>query len=244
MAINPSEVPVSSVDWAPCFRIIPSRYPPKNLFARVADDADLDVVFAIESLTNDRIRDQRGEIRLVPDEDRRPGAELAYVMAPFTHVSRDGSRFTDGTYGAFYAARDLDTAIDETIYHREKFLAATREEPIEVEMRVLRVRMKGDLHDIRGLRESHPELYHPHDYAATRQLGRTVREAGGSGILYDSVRRPGGECAAAFRPRLILRCQQAQHLAYVWDGERISSVYQKKVLRDSGVSARKVRRDA
>lgn len=242
MPLTPSEVPVHEIDWAPCFRIIPSRYPPKNLFERVADDADLETVFAIESLTNDRIRDQRGEIRLVSEDDRRPGAS-AYVMAPFTHYPREGSRFTDGTFGAFYAARDLDTAIDETIHHRERFLAATNEAPIEVEMRVLRVRLKGELHDLRGLRENHPEVYHPEDYSYSRLLGRAVREAGGSGIVYDSVRRSGGECAAVLRPKAILRCQQAQHLAYVWDGTRISSVYRKKVLRDSSASAHKVRRD-
>lgn len=240
---SPSEVPVRQVDWAPCFRIIPSRYPPRNLFERVADDDDLDVVFAIESLTNDRIRDQRGEIRLVPDEDRRRGGEQAHVMAPFTHFPREGSRFTDGTFGAFYAAKDLDTAIDETIYHRERFLAATGEGPMEVEMRVLRVRLKGDLHDVRGLRESRPGLYDPDDYSSSRKFGRAVKDAGGSGIVYDSVRRPGGECAAVFRPKLILRCQQAQHLAYVWDGRRISAVYRKQIIRDTGAAARKVRRD-
>lgn len=242
MAVELSTIPIAAVDWAPCFRIIPSRYPPKNLFERVTDEADLDVVFAIESLTNDRLRDQRGEIRLIPEKDRRPGIDLAYVMAPFTHFYPGGSRFTDGTFGAFYAARDLDTAIDETVYHRERFLAATSEEPIEVEMRVLRVRLKEDLHDIRGLRASYPELYHPDDYSDSQRLGRAVRDAGGGGIIYESVRRPGGEAAAVFRPRAILRCQQAQHLAYVWDGARISAVYQKRVLRDSGDQARKVRR--
>ncbi|WP_366132444.1 RES domain-containing protein [uncultured Ferrovibrio sp.] len=32
-------------------------------------------------------------------------------MAAFTHLNPDGSRFTDGTCGVFYAANILDTAI-------------------------------------------------------------------------------------------------------------------------------------
>lgn len=231
MPFDPGKVPVTEVEWAPCFRIIPSRYPPRNLFARVADDADLAAVFAIESITNDRLREERGEIRLVPDEDRSASSGMALVMAPFTHLPPDGGRFTDGTFGAFYASHDLDTAIDETVYHRERFLAATKQDPLEVEMRVLRVRLKAELHDVRGLGGGHPEIYQSEDYAAGQTLGRALRDKGSWGLVYDSVRREGGECAAVYRPRAILRCQQAQHLAYVWDGTRISSIYQKRVLR-------------
>lgn len=229
--IDPADVPVRGIEWSPCFRIIPSRYPPRNLFARVADEADLEAVFAIESITNDRLRDERGEIRLVAPEDRSRIAGMAFVMAPFTHIAPAGTRFTDGTFGAFYAGRDLDTAIDETVYHRERFLAATEEAPMEVEMRVLRVRLSAEVYDVRSLGDRYPEIYDRGDYSASQHFGRAVREAAGSGIVYDSVRREGGECVAIYRPRAIVRCQQAQHLAYVWDGRRISSVYEKKVLR-------------
>lgn len=228
---DPANVPVTGIEWSPCFRIIPSRYPPRNLFERVADEDDLDVVFAIESVTNDRLRDERGEIPIVPDEERSRIAGMAFVMAPFTHIAPGGSRFTDGTFGAFYASHDLDTAIDETVYHRERFLAATREEPVEVEMRVLRVRLKAPVHDLRALRGGYPELYSSDEYGPSQLFGRAVREAGGAGVVYDSVRREGGECVAIYRPRAIQRCQQAQHLAYVWDGERIVSIYEKRVLR-------------
>lgn len=231
MALTADEVPLAHIHWPSCYRVIPSRFPPIQLFERVADADDLDAVFAIEALTNARIRDEVGELRLVAPEDRVTGAGAGYLMAAFTHVSPVGGRFTDGTYGAYYAARDLATAVDETVYHRERFLRATSEAAIEIDMRVLRARLSGDLHDVRGLTDRASEIYRPDDYSASQALGRELRNRGSWGIAYASVRHAGGECVAVFRPRALSRCQQTQHLAYVWDGERISTVLEKKVLR-------------
>ena len=233
-----AEVPVTPVHWPSCFRIIPSRFPPIQLFERVADPQDLEAVMAIESLTNARLRDEVGEIRLVPPAERVTGAGAGYVMAAFTHLSPTGGRFTDGSYGAYYAARELETAIEETVYHREQFLRATGEDPVELDMRVLRARLRADLHDVRGLWESRPEIYDPDDYGASQALGRTLRSAGSAGILYRSVRHPGGECVAAFRPRAISRCQQTLHLTYRWDGTRITTVYEKRLVRESNADPR------
>ncbi|HET8656759.1 MAG TPA: RES family NAD+ phosphorylase [Longimicrobiaceae bacterium] len=231
MVVEPEAVPVSRVLWPSCYRIIPSRFPPVQLFERVADPVDLEAVLAIEALTNDRVRDEVGLLRLVAPEDRVTGAGAGYVMAAFTHVSPMGGRFTDGTYGAYYTARDLHTAIDETVHHRERFLRATAEGPMELDMRVLRARLSAELHDVRGMRDSLPEIYHPDDYSASQALARRLRAAGSRGVAYDSVRRAGGECAAVFRPRAISRCQQTQRLAYVWDGSGIAAVYEKRMLR-------------
>ena len=212
MVLDPEAVDVIAVHWPSCFRLIPSRFPPIQLFERVADPADLEEVFAIEALTNDRLRDEVGTLQLVAPEDRVTGSGAGYIMAAFTHVPPIGGRFTDGTYGAYYAGRDLETAIDETVYHRERFLRATAEAPIELDMRVLRARLDADLHELRGLQSSHPEIYHPDDYSASQALARRLRAPGSWGVVYDSVRRAGGECVAVFRPRALSRCQQAQHL--------------------------------
>jgi hypothetical protein len=50
-------------------------------------------------------------------------------------------------------------------------------------------------------------------------------------IVHDGVRHQGGTCAAAFRPRALSRCRQAEHLGYVWNGERITVAYEKRILR-------------
>jgi hypothetical protein len=232
MILDPGALPVSHVHWPSCYRIIPSRFPPIQLFERVAAPGDLDAVVAIESLTNDRIRDEVGILSLVAPEDRITGAGAGYIMAAFTHPSPIGGRFTEGSFGAYYTARDLQTAINETVYHRERFLRATNEGPIELDMRVLRARLEADLHDLRGLRSIHQEIYLSEDYSASQQLARELKREGSWGIAYDSVRRAGGECAAVLRPRGLSRCQQSQHLGYVWDGARITTIYEKRILRE------------
>jgi hypothetical protein len=130
-------IPVHLITWLPCWRIIPSRFPPIDLFERVADPADLEAIYELESLTNAHIREEVGELQLVPSQDRISGRGTGYIMAAFTHLNPAGSRFSDGTYGVFYAASTLDTAIAETRYHREQFLRATSEPPMELDMRVL-----------------------------------------------------------------------------------------------------------
>jgi RES domain len=151
-------LPAHRFTWQPCRRIIPSRFPLVNLFERVADPVDLDVIFALESLTNDRLRDEVGDIQLVPPHDRIIGPNAGYIVVAFTHLNPAGSRFSDGTYGVFYAAYTLATAIAETCYHREQFMRATQEPPMELDMRALLTELDQELTDIRGMRESLAEV--------------------------------------------------------------------------------------
>ena len=223
-------IDVARIRWRPSWRIVPSRFPPIQLFERVADPADLEAVAAIESLTNPRLRQEIGELSLVPLEDRVSGPGTSAIMAAFTHLNPAGSRFTDGSFGVFYAAVDRDTAIAETKYHRERFLRATNQGRLEIDMRVYLTDIDADLHDIRGKQAEHAPVYHNDDYTAGQQLARTLRAAASGGIVYSSVRRAGGACAAVFRPRLLSNCRQGQHLCYVWDGSRIAAVYEKRSL--------------
>ena len=222
--------PTEPVEWRPCIRIVPSRFPPIDLFERIADPHDFESLIAVESLTNARLRDEVGNLRLVPPDDRVSGAGSSWIMAPFTHVSPFGGRFSTSDFGAFYAARTLKTAVEETRYHRGNFLRATNEPPIEIDMRVLQADLAAVLHDVRGVRDTHPELYHSTDYSASQSLAARLRAEGSWGIAYQSVRDDGGECAAVLRPRALSHCKQAQHLAYVWDGSSIARIYQKSML--------------
>ena len=104
----------------------------------------------------------------------------------------------------FYAARELETSIAETRHHRERFLRATQQPRMELDMRVYRFDLDGRLHDIRGRRRELPTVYHIENYAGPQRLARTLRAEGSNGIAYDSVRRDGGQCAAVFRPRHVL----------------------------------------
>ena len=225
-----TQIRTAGLSWQPCYRIVPSRFPPIGLFDAVADLADLEAVFLIEAMTNDRLRDQAGDIALVPAEDRVSGPGTTPIMAAFTHLNPQGDRFTDGSYGVFYAGQTIATAVAETRHHCTKFLLATDEPPQELDMRVYAVDLDAMVDDIRGMRNSHPGYYHPTDYGGSQALAATLRGNGSNGIVYESVRDPDGECVAVFRPRVLSNCRQERHLCYVWNGQAITDVYEKRAF--------------
>ena len=121
-------------EWHKAYRLVNSAFPPISVFEDTLDPGDLELAYAIEAMTNDRLRDQAGEITRVAAEDRVSGAGATVVMAVFTHIGR-ASRFSDGSFGVYYCANSVDAAIAETRYHQERFWRATQEASIEITMR-------------------------------------------------------------------------------------------------------------
>ncbi|WP_027796282.1 RES family NAD+ phosphorylase [Paraburkholderia acidipaludis] len=212
--------------WSPAYRVIPTRFPAVNLFDRVASAEDFEALYALEALTNDRLRTETGELDLVPREERRFGPGYGPIMAAFTHLNPQGSRFSDGTYGVFYCARAKETAIAETRYHSALFLAATDEPPLRQQMRLYTVTAAGEVVDLRDDPTADPAVLAPDNYAAGQALGRAVRTAGAPGIVYPSVRHAGGECLAALRTSLVRACHHAAYLEYNWNGHVIDMVFE------------------
>jgi len=224
MAESPT---LKRIRWSHAYRIVPSRFPPIGVFDRIAKPADLEAVFAIEALTNPRLREELGMLQMVPKDRRISGPGSTPVMAAFTHLNPEGSRFSDGSWGVFYAAHSVATAVEETVYHRERFLAATAEPACDIEMRCYRTSLDSRLHDLRG---GWPAEHDPDSYAASVALAGRLRAAGSNGIVYDSVRHAGGECVAAFFPDVVAPCLQAQHLIYRWGGTRMEAVLEVKAV--------------
>ena len=222
--------PIKRIRWAHAYRIVPSRFPPVGVYDRIADPADLDAVFAIEAMTNPRLREEAGALKQLPKEHRISGPGSTPVMAAFTHLNPEGSRFSDGTWGVFYAAHSVATAVEETVYHRERFLAATAEPACEIQMRCYRTSIDCKLHDLRG---GWPAAHAPDSYVASVTLARELRAADSNGIIYDSARHSGGACLAAFHPDVVAPCVQSQHLVYRWDGTRIAQVLEVNELKRS-----------
>ncbi|MFO1271089.1 MAG: RES family NAD+ phosphorylase [Rubrivivax sp.] len=218
---------VRRVRWQQACRIVPTRYPTITIYDRVADADDFDALYALEAMTNERVRDEAGEIERVPRDERVFGAGSGPIMAAFTHVNTLGSRFSDGAWGVFYAARERATAIAETRHHHGRFLAATKQPAMHLPMRLYHVALDARLHDLRPAGAVPAAVYDPDDYAAARALGGRLHKAGSAGVVYRSVRHPRGQCAGLFKPRGASRCLHAAYLLYAWDGERFSDVYEK-----------------
>lgn len=234
--------PTARVTWPACYRFTDSRFPPIDLFEDIADPADWALLAAAEAKTNPRLAETIGALDLVPPARRVSGPGASYVMAPFVHASPDRpGRFHDGTFGAYYAADTYETALFETVYHKENFCRATAEAPGWIaEMRELIGSIDAVLTDLRGVDGGGPgddnhddrdirvaPLLDPDDYAAAHAFARDIRQtggAGGDGIVYPSVRHDGGACFAAFWPDVMNVPVQGRHVAYHWDGARIDRV--------------------
>jgi hypothetical protein len=220
--------PVQRVRWSAASRIVPTRFPTVFLYDRVADRQDFDALYALEAMTNDRLRDELGEIELVPAADRVFGPGTGPIMAAFTHLNPAGSRFSDGSFGMFYAARERAAAIAETQYHLAHFLAATNEPAIHLQMRLYHVAIDARLHDLRGPGPELAALHHPDSYAASREVGVSLRAAGSAGVVYRSVRDAAGSpCVGLFKPRAASACVHAAHLLYAWDGQAFTGTYER-----------------
>ncbi|MDX1163964.1 RES domain-containing protein [Sinorhizobium medicae] len=212
------------VQWQQTYRIIRSIYPPVDLFEDIADPRDWEALAAVEEKTNPRIRLEIGDLGKIPAARRVSGPGASFVMAPFVHCSvlRPG-RFTNGSYGIYYAGDSEVVAVAETIYHHEKFMRATNEEPgWTADFRILIGSVDRDLDDVSAM----PGVLHPDDYTASHIEGRDLRAAGSDGLVWDSVRMRGGRCIGAFWPDVITIPIQGRHYGYHWDGTRVDFVRQ------------------
>jgi hypothetical protein len=221
------EVAFKPVHWAPSYRLIASRFPTVGLYDAIAHPDDLDVVYAIEALTNARLRNELGQLHLVPKPERVTGPGATLITAAFTHLNPEGSRFSDASYGVYYASSTLDCALAEVMHHRAKFLARTNEAPIDIDMRLVLADVDAPLHDLRGMAEQAGELYDPDVYTHAQGFGRASRASGSYGVVYDSVRHAGGQCVGVFRPRALAHARADQYFGLHWDGRRVSHWYQK-----------------
>lgn len=222
-----AEPQVRRVRWHQACRIVPTRYPAVNLFDRVADSDDFDALYALEAISNERLRDELGQIERVAREDRLYGQGSGPIMAAFTHLNVLGSRFSAGQFGVFYAARERATAMAETRHHHGQFLAATRQGPLHLPMRLYSVVVEARLHDLRPDGAVDPAVYDPASYAVSQALGSSLHRAGSAGVVYRSVRQRKGYCVGLFKPRGASACLHAAYLLYAWDGQRFTDVYEK-----------------
>lgn len=210
----------SAVLWPDAARVIASEYARESVFDTVASPEEYDDLMAVADLTSPAIRHAQGAVHLIPSEDRVYGPGAGLVMSAFAWPGR-GSRFSDGSYGVFYAGRTLQTAVVETVHHQTRVLAGMT--PTVLEKTVVLVTVDQGLVDIRRPHPVAASVYDPRDYRAAQEFGRAVRRLQSHGIVYHSVRdHPDGECAAIFRPPALRHIRVHQTLEYHWDGRQIT----------------------
>lgn len=82
--MSAQSIPVSTISWKPAWRIVSTRIPSINLYDEIAPEKDWAILHELESLTNDRIRSELGQIQLVPPDEKAIGTGSGPIMKPFT----------------------------------------------------------------------------------------------------------------------------------------------------------------
>jgi hypothetical protein len=219
----------SRVLWRPSYRLIRARLPRIDIFESIASPDDLPAVLAIEALTNPRLREAIGPIAAIPVNERAAGPGAAFIMAPFAYPSR--ARFSDGTFGAYYAAHDLETAIAEVSFQRAYFAAQTPTPPMDFDERVIEADLDGVLTDLRGISRDDPIFDpDPEHYTVGEAFARKARAAGSGGLVYQSLRRRDWECVALFTPGAVRRARTTGYIGLRWDGHAIVDAFRKASL--------------
>jgi RES domain-containing protein len=213
------------VSLADTHRLIPSKYSPSGtVLTELAEEGEDELVrdlVAIDAATNTRLQ---------ADEGLLPGIsvhELVYgigysriVNAAFTHPSPMGGRFNSSERGAWYAGVERETSMVEVAFHKLRELE-------EVSWSEEEVSTYDDyLADFRAEFESlfsdNPQAFAdflrsgpiPECYRKPQELASELIAGGSNGILYPSVRRPGGRCLVCFRPALVYHVRRAARLEF------------------------------
>ena len=223
-------------------RLLPARYS-DSVLTRIADsDADLQMLYALDNATNER---------LIAEANSRLGIaarelvfDLPYariVNAAFAHPHPQGARFSTPYRGAWYAAFELATAKAEVLFHRSVQLAEIGWlEREDLDYDHYQADFAGAFHDLRvsdlqlagmnetGARPSDPCLpdarfedqrlacLDPGSYIASQQLAIELLEGGSLGVVYPSTRRAAGTCLACFRPAAVANVRKRELHRLSW----------------------------
>jgi RES domain-containing protein len=190
----------------PTYRLIPSQYPPIGTFDTVATAADLAAVFDLVGWTNDRLVETR--LTRLPENEwvyGRPNSSI--VMAAFLHASP--GRFNTDFLGAWYAGFALQTAIAEVAHHLRRETIARGEKMMARKFREYHATLAGSYVDLRD--NPIPEVLDPQRHVAGQSYGEEMRQSGGTGVIYPSLRHAGGVNIVGFRPRNVLDVVQCAH---------------------------------
>jgi len=217
--------PVSAIRLTATVRLVPSRYPSVGILDQVSSAEDLHAIIELEMWTNDRISTEIGKLHRIPQEEWVTGEPMSSViMAAFCHPRVEGGRFNGADRGAWYAARSIETAHAEVIYHRTKELEEIGVFDTFVQVRTYLADFNGLFADIRKARNGFEPLYDPVSYAASQAFARQLLESGSNGVVYHGVRAPRGECIACFRPKLVKKVASGPHYEYRWTGHRTPTI--------------------
>lgn len=234
-----TDYPITEQGAALTYRAVPSHFPPIDLFEDIEDDpANWEVLIDLESLTNDRIRQEVGDISLIPVEQRLQGPGSTPIMAAFTHVPADNMRFSCPDFGAYYAATAPEVAIHEVAYHFDRrmkasLITADMSNPSlyqeDADYRIYQSSIDGPAYDLREIPADDPCL-DTEDYLPSVTFARAIRATETSTIYFPSLRKNifGHFNICALNPLRVGNLQrpiQTKHVTIHFSGTEVKHFY-------------------
>jgi RES domain-containing protein len=191
----------------------------QTVLTRIADsDQHLADIFELENATNDRALAEAGFASGIGVGELLFGIPYYRIVnAAFTHPHPLGSRFNGPERGAWYCGFELATSQAEVAFHKTIDLAEIGIFEDDVTYDDYTADFSAELHDLRGAR-NYARCLDPDSYVASQRLAERLLERGSLGVVYPSVRNPGGTCIACFRPALVGNVRKAETYRFVWDG--------------------------
>jgi RES domain-containing protein len=209
-------IPVSEIAQQRTIRLIPSGdYKPPVLRALVDTDAEVEPLAKLEGLTSKRL--VAGVATAGFDFD---AWGRTYISAAFTYRRKGGNRFNDENRGAWYAGFNDRTSLHEVAYHKTRELAFIDYFYDEVHYVALHASFIGRFHDIRNV-EPPSDCLHPDitiGYPRGQAVANELLARGSRGLIYPSVRNPGGICIVAFQPTVVQDVAPGAHWKLTWGG--------------------------
>ncbi len=158
----------------------------------------------------------------------RPFEEAEFNEAinyPFENSTK--SRYSDGSFGVWYGANDLETSIHETVHHWRTNLLEDAGwhalDGITIERKVYRVRCDAGLLNFISKLEAFPALIDPSpsSYQLTQLVGARIHHDGHPGLLSRSARCT-GNTYAIFNPQVLSNPRHICYLTYRTEGDRVT----------------------
>lgn len=202
-------------------RLLPSRFADVEdsvLAALAEDEAELHQLFELDNATNERLRAQYGGAPGIGIDELVFGVpNFRIVNAAFTYARPEGSRFNDGERGAWYCGFDSATALAEVIFHKTVEYAEIERFDDSVPYQAMLADFSAQFHDLRG-QPRYAACLDPASYVASQRLAAQLAEAGSLGLIFPSVRHPGGTNLACFRPALVGNVRKGAAYRLTWRG--------------------------
>lgn len=217
-----ASLPIVREGFERTVRLVASARLRAAVLAPLADsEQERDLLAEIEGATSGRlVAEERGTAALAASELVHGVAHARFINASFAYAKpRQAMRFSPADRGAWYCALAVETCIAEVGFHLTQALADANDFNAVIDYAEMIASMAGLFVDLRQLAghaclDPNPAVGYP----AGNAIAAQARAADLNGIIYPSVRHPGGTCIAALRPNVVQSVVQGAMFRLTWTG--------------------------